>query len=88
MEDAKEIQQGRPYHWKDWCIAHGKDGFFIWSESVVLGLKNTCNGWFDFITDSKLQTMYSGGNTNSSGRVIHNKLIQDIPPGIIADSKS
>ena len=71
VEDAKEIQQGRPYHWKDWCTARGRDCLYIWSESAALELSNGSNGWFRFIIDSKLQTMYSSGSpeggSDSSG---------------------
>jgi E3 ubiquitin-protein ligase HECTD1 len=71
VEDAKEIQQGRAYHWKDWCTARGRDCLYIWSESAALELSNGSNGWFRFIIDSKLQTMYSSGSpeggSDSSG---------------------
>ena len=97
VEDAKEIQQGRPYHWKDWCTARGRDCLYIWSESAALELSNGSNGWFRFIIDSKLQTMYSSGSpeggSDSSGRAKQAKqanqakLIQESPQGIITDTK-
>ncbi|XP_064621516.1 E3 ubiquitin-protein ligase HECTD1-like isoform X2 [Lineus longissimus] len=62
MEDAKEILQGRPYHWKDWCIARGRDCLYIWSDAAALELSNGSNGWFRFILDGKLATMYSSGS--------------------------
>ena len=72
MEDAKEIVAGRPYHWKDWCMARGRDCLYIWSDAAALELSNGSNGWFRFILDGKLATMYSSGSPeggcDSSGR--------------------
>ncbi|XP_071795349.1 E3 ubiquitin-protein ligase HECTD1-like isoform X3 [Asterias amurensis] len=62
MEDAKEIVAGRPYHWKDWCMARGRDCLYIWSDAAALELSNGSNGWFRFILDGKLATMYSSGS--------------------------
>ena len=71
LEDAKEIVQGKPYHWKDWCIARGRDCLYIWSDAAALELSNGSNGWFRFILDGKLATMYSSGSpeggSDSSG---------------------
>ncbi|KAK2190392.1 hypothetical protein NP493_82g04009 [Ridgeia piscesae] len=62
LEDAKEIVQGVPYHWKDWCVARGRDCLYIWSDAAALELSNGSNGWFRFILDGKLATMYSSGS--------------------------
>ncbi|XP_022105219.1 E3 ubiquitin-protein ligase HECTD1-like [Acanthaster planci] len=62
LEDAKEIVGGRPYHWKDWCMARGRDCLYIWSDAAALELSNGSNGWFRFILDGKLATMYSSGS--------------------------
>lgn len=62
VEDAKEILQGKPYNWKDWCIARGRDCLYIWSDAAALELSNGSNGWFRFILDGKLATMYSSGS--------------------------
>lgn len=71
MEDAKEIVQGKPYNWKDWCIARGRDCLYVWSDAAALELSNGSNGWFRFILDGKLATMYSSGSpeggSDSSG---------------------
>ncbi|XP_064604069.1 LOW QUALITY PROTEIN: E3 ubiquitin-protein ligase HECTD1-like [Liolophura sinensis] len=61
-EDGKEVLQGRPYHWKDWCIVRGRDCLYLWSDAAALELSNGSNGWFRFILDSKLATMYSSGS--------------------------
>lgn len=72
QEDAKEIQQGKPYHWRDWSIIRGRDCLYIWSDAAALELSNGSNGWFRFILDGKLATMYSSGSpeggSDSSGR--------------------
>merc|ERR1719470_197107 len=57
-----EIVAGRAYHWKDWCLARGRDCLYIWSDAAALELSNGSNGWFRFILDNKLATMYSSGS--------------------------
>ncbi|XP_052768700.1 E3 ubiquitin-protein ligase HECTD1-like isoform X1 [Mya arenaria] len=61
-EDATEIVQGRPYHWRDWSLVRGRDCLYLWSDAAALELSNGSNGWFRFILDSKLATMYSSGS--------------------------
>ncbi|XP_011351624.1 E3 ubiquitin-protein ligase HECTD1 isoform X2 [Ooceraea biroi] len=72
MEDAKELLVGRAYHWRDWCICRGRDCLYIWSDAAALELSNGSNGWFRFILDGKLATMYSSGSpeggTDTSGK--------------------
>lgn len=62
IEDAKEVLAGKAYHWKDWCICRGRDCLYIWSDAAALELSNGSNGWFRFILDGKLATMYSSGS--------------------------
>ncbi|XP_073205038.1 E3 ubiquitin-protein ligase HECTD1 isoform X9 [Lepidochelys kempii] len=62
QEDAKELQQGKPYHWREWSIIRGRDCLYIWSDAAALELSNGSNGWFRFILDGKLATMYSSGS--------------------------
>lgn len=62
VEDAKEILPGKAYHWRDWCICRGRDCLYIWSDAAALELSNGSNGWFRFILDGKLATMYSSGS--------------------------
>jgi len=88
MEDAKEILQGKPYHWREWSICRGRDCLYVWSDSVALELSNGSNGWFRFIIDGKLATMYSSGSpengNDSSGKLIKfNILIQSYNNPII-----
>uniref|UniRef100_A0A8C4QC48 E3 ubiquitin-protein ligase n=1 Tax=Eptatretus burgeri TaxID=7764 RepID=A0A8C4QC48_EPTBU len=62
LEDAKDMLQGKPYHWRDWSIVRGRDCLYIWSDAAALELSNGSNGWFRFILDGKLATMYSSGS--------------------------
>ncbi|XP_061631329.1 E3 ubiquitin-protein ligase HECTD1 isoform X2 [Phyllopteryx taeniolatus] len=62
QDDAREILQGKPYHWRDWSIIRGRDCLYIWSDAAALELSNGSNGWFRFILDGKLATMYSSGS--------------------------
>ncbi|KAL1139402.1 hypothetical protein AAG570_006386 [Ranatra chinensis] len=72
IEDAKEILPGKAYHWRDWCICRGRDCLYLWSDAAALELSNGSNGWFRFILDGKLATMYSSGSpeggTDSTGK--------------------
>uniref|UniRef100_A0A8D8T0U6 E3 ubiquitin-protein ligase n=1 Tax=Cacopsylla melanoneura TaxID=428564 RepID=A0A8D8T0U6_9HEMI len=71
-EDAREILQGKAYHWKEWCLVRGRDCLYVWSDVAALELSNGSNGWFRFILDGKLSTMYSSGSpeggSDSSGK--------------------
>uniref|UniRef100_A0A2C9KAE0 E3 ubiquitin-protein ligase n=1 Tax=Biomphalaria glabrata TaxID=6526 RepID=A0A2C9KAE0_BIOGL len=40
----------------------GRDCLYLWSEGTALELSNGSNGWFRFILDGKLATMYSSGS--------------------------
>ncbi|XP_050310432.1 E3 ubiquitin-protein ligase Ufd4 [Anthonomus grandis grandis] len=62
VEDAKEILAGKAYHWRDWSICRGRDCLYLWSDAAALELSNGSNGWFRFILDGKLATMYSSGS--------------------------
>ncbi|XP_012942946.1 E3 ubiquitin-protein ligase HECTD1 isoform X2 [Aplysia californica] len=74
LVDATEIVAGRPYHWRDWYIVRGRDCLYLWSEGTALELSNGSNGWFRFILDGKLATMYSSGSpeggSDSTGIVV------------------
>lgn len=76
QEDATEIIQGEPYHWRDWCIIRSRDCLYLWNDSCALELSNGSNGWFRFILNNKLATMYSSGSpeggSDSSGNIIQN----------------
>lgn len=71
LVDAKEILQGKAYHWREWSVCRGRDCLYVWSDSAALELSNGSNGWFRFILDGKLATMYSSGSpengSDSSG---------------------
>ncbi|XP_054264078.1 E3 ubiquitin-protein ligase HECTD1-like [Macrosteles quadrilineatus] len=72
MEDTKEMLPGKAYHWRDWCLCRGRDCLYVWSDAAALELSNGSNGWFRFILDGKLATMYSSGSpeggTDSTGK--------------------
>ena len=40
----------------------GRDCLYVWSDAAALELSNGSNGWFRFILDGKLATMYSSGS--------------------------
>lgn len=43
-------------------MVRGRDCLYLWSDAAALELSNGSNGWFRFILDSKLATMYSSGS--------------------------
>ncbi|KAJ6649764.1 E3 ubiquitin-protein ligase Ufd4 [Pseudolycoriella hygida] len=73
LEDAKEILQGKAYHWREWSICRGRDCLYVWSDSAALELSNGSNGWFRFILDGKLATMYSSGSPENGSDSSENR---------------
>ncbi|XP_031339237.1 E3 ubiquitin-protein ligase HECTD1-like isoform X2 [Photinus pyralis] len=73
IEDAKEILPGKAYHWRDWCLCRGRDCLYIWSDAAALELSNGSNGWFRFILDGKLATMYSSGSPEGGADTSENR---------------
>ncbi|XP_053677617.1 E3 ubiquitin-protein ligase Ufd4 [Anopheles nili] len=73
VEDAKEILHGKAYHWHDWSICRGRDCLYVWSDSAALELSNGSNGWFRFILDGKLATMYSSGSPENGSDSTENR---------------
>ena len=63
MEDAAELNTLTAYHWKDWSVVRSLDCLYLWNEFCSLELSNVSNGWFRFLLDNKLATMYSSGST-------------------------
>ena len=62
-EDASEIALFSPYQWRDWSIVRSRDCLYLWNEFCALELSSVSNGWFRFLLDNKLATMYSSGST-------------------------
>lgn len=62
------------YFWHEWSVCRGRDCLYVWSDSAALELSNGSNGWFRFILDGKLATMYSSGSpengSDSSGKLM------------------
>lgn len=73
VEDAKEILPAKAYHWRDWSICRGRDCLYVWSDSAALELSNGSNGWFRFILDGKLATMYSSGSPENGSDSSENR---------------
>ena len=63
--DVTQISQGVPYIWKDWCFAYHRDCLYAWNNFCALELPSGSNGWFRFVWDGKLATMYSSGSPES-----------------------
>ena len=63
LEDATDVVVYTPYQWKEWSIVRSQDCLYMWNEYCSLELSNVSNGWFRFLIDNKLATMYSSGST-------------------------
>ena len=63
LEDATEVAVFSPYQWREWSIVRSQDCLYLWNEFSSLELSNVSNGWFRFLIDNKLATMYSSGST-------------------------
>lgn len=92
LEDAKEILSGKAYYWRDWCICRGRDCLYIWSDAAALELSNGSNGWFRFVLDGKLATMYSSGSpeggSDTSGTLFYNKRRRVLVNSVFRDTLS
>ena len=66
QEDAVALSVHKPYFWKDWMVVRSRDCLYVWNHFVALKLSKSSNGWFIFLMDHKLATMYSSGNPEAS----------------------
>ncbi|CAH2234913.1 jg4144 [Pararge aegeria aegeria] len=76
-EDATSLSSGCAYWWGEWSLCRGRDALYVWSDAAALELSTGSNGWFRFLLDGKLATMYSSGspehqtdNTENRGEFI------------------
>ena len=80
VEDATDLNVFTPYQWKEWSIVRSQDCLYMWNEFCSLELSNVSNGWFRFLVDNKLATMYSSGSTeggpDSFGMYMYNVYTQ------------
>ncbi|KAK0408812.1 hypothetical protein QR680_004174 [Steinernema hermaphroditum] len=63
--EATEIVAGQLYRWKDWCLIRSKDSLLVWCDVVAMEYSDGSNGWFRYLMDGKLHTMYSSGSLQS-----------------------
>ncbi|MFH4979391.1 hypothetical protein AB6A40_006100 [Gnathostoma spinigerum] len=64
-QDHWAIVEGKCYRWKDWRLIKSRDAFFIWCDAVAMEFSDGSNGWFRFMIDGRLSTMYSSGTPES-----------------------
>ena len=63
LEDATEIVVHTPYRWREWSAVRSRDCLYLWNGFCAVELSTISNGWFRFLIDNKLATMYSSGST-------------------------
>lgn len=61
-EDASCLSSGVVYSWREWALCRGRDALYLWSDVAALELSTGSNGWFRYLLDGKLATMYSSGS--------------------------
>jgi hypothetical protein len=72
--DATEIVAEEAYLWmNEWCIIYCKDFLYIWNSYFAIELSHNSNGWFRFLLDEKLYSMYSNGKPEISSETDENK---------------
>ncbi len=62
-EDAPDLTTHTAYHWREWYVVKSRDCLYLWNEYTAIELSKVSNGWFRFLVDDKLATMYSSGTT-------------------------
>ena len=62
-EDATDIAVHTPYRWREWSAVRSRDCLYLWNGFCAIELSTISNGWFRFLIDNKLATMYSSGST-------------------------
>ncbi len=62
-EDATEISTFLAYQWREWSVVRSRDCLYLWSSCCAIELSCVSNGWFRFLVDNRLATMYSSGST-------------------------
>lgn len=63
VEDATELAIHTPYRWREWSVVRSRDCIYLWNGFCSIELSTISNGWFRFLIDNKLATMYSSGST-------------------------
>ncbi len=62
LDDSPIIDTFKPYRWRDWLIIRSADCLFLWNGYIAIELSAVSNGWFRYLLDDKLATMYSSGS--------------------------
>jgi hypothetical protein len=56
------IELDRIYVWNsNWFLLYTKDLIYVWNGFFILELSHNSNGWFRFLINSNLYSMYSNG---------------------------
>lgn len=66
-ESESIIQVDRMYVWEnEWCLLCVKDFVYAWNPYCAVELSHTSNGWFRFLVNNKLYSMYSNGKPETT----------------------
>lgn len=50
------------YSWRQWRLVATRESVFMWCDHCVMELSRGSNGWFRYMFENRLATMYSSGS--------------------------
>ncbi|VDP13902.1 unnamed protein product [Soboliphyme baturini] len=65
----------RLYRWNEWRLFGADESLYVWCDMCALEFSNGSNGWFRYMIDDKLYTMYSSGNPDTVTGSSHNRAL-------------
>lgn len=67
LTEASVFEIGKVYIWSNaWCFVYTKDFLYVLSKYCAIELSHNSNGWFRFMINSQLYSMYSNGQPETS----------------------
>jgi len=62
-----DFEIGKAYIWNmKWCLTFTKDFLYVWNRNCAIEFSHNSNGWFRYLLDSNLYSMYSNGQPETS----------------------
>jgi ankyrin repeat protein len=75
-QQPKQLDVERAYMWNnEWCLLYTKEFIYLFNKDCVLELSHNSNGWFRFLINDRLYSMYSNGQPETGADIDENKPI-------------
>ncbi|XP_065182623.1 E3 ubiquitin-protein ligase HECTD1-like [Sycon ciliatum] len=68
--DATSIKNGVVYSWRQWRLVTNRESAFLWCDYCIVELSRGSNGWFRYMFENRMATMYSSGTPEVSSDVL------------------